>query len=98
MWAIDKGNEKVVELDMAFHLDADTIKRAHKCKHLYKCLNGGGKCLCPVEEQIGEEDSPGAFVQYIQGNSCSYRVSYGIGSYNLCTCPVRIEIYKRYGK
>lgn len=79
---------------MKIEVNPDVINKTTHCDHDFLCLSDewtqcgviknliGGKLLC-VHFDWGKQ------------RDCSYMVLFG-GDY-YCTCPTRIEIYKRYG-
>jgi hypothetical protein len=62
------------------------------CKKDFECIKNNKTC-CKVERSV---DDKVLFVECSEKNSCKYRLAYG--SYFICTCPTRIEIYRRFGR
>ena len=72
----------------------DRIRRkAKKCVRDFACLCGDEKCLQNVEHTLQGS------VCYVncEEKGCAYRVSHGFLGV-VCSCPVRVEIFKRHGK
>lgn len=69
----------------------EILRQAAKCKKGFACLSGDDKCLSDVEHSIQDT------VCYVkcEDSSCPYFVSHDfLGS--VCSCPVRVEIFKRF--
>ena len=79
-------------------IDDDIIQLAKQCRNGHSCLNAEDDGLCPIERVIGKKDTQVAFVRCIATAPCPYRISYGSGLRYVCSCPVRLEIYRRYGE
>jgi hypothetical protein len=62
------------------------------CTKDFACLNGNRDVLCKVEKCFREHV---LFVACLQQGYCCYQRRYGFTGY-VCTCPVRMEIYKEY--
>jgi len=83
--------------DMAFKIDAKIIARCHMCNKGLSCLTGEVSALCPVDKFISREGREAVFVKCEETEYCNFRIPFGMCGHG-CTCPVRIEIFKRYGK
>jgi hypothetical protein len=71
----------------------EVLRKTTKCEMEFACLSGDDKCLFNVEHTI--QDS--VFYVTCEEEDCPYRVSHGfMGA--VCSCPARVEIYKRHGK
>jgi len=76
---------------MAFQISEDAKKRISKCSRNYDCLNNDKWDTCCIEQEI----SGGLFIKYIcKQENCHNFLYYG--PRNICMCPVRVEIYRRY--
>jgi hypothetical protein len=76
---------------MLFHLNSNTIEQT-TCPDNFKCLQHTHCGMCQVERRI-----PGNNIS-VSGDgreSCHYRSMAGLSF--ICNCPVRIELYDRYG-
>jgi len=78
---------------MIMEIDDKIIKAAVNCKRCFACLAGGGKMNCKVESSIRNEL---LFVKCLTKDPCNYKSSFG--NKNICKCPVRIEIFRKYKK
>ena len=83
---------------MVFLVDDEIVKLAIHCKKGFLCLEPGGQYLCPLERHAdGEAETP-PFLKCLKKEECVYKVpSSNTGDF-VCRCPVREEIYSRYGK
>jgi hypothetical protein len=73
-------------------LVSDEARRATiRCPHNFDCLNSEGYPICPGKKLIGNI----LFVEAVGKLSDPYKVPFCAG--HICTCPMRIEFYKRYG-
>jgi hypothetical protein len=71
---------------------SDEIKlSASYCTKEFSCLSDANRDLCRVKEHIGEKVY---FIACKEDKYCAYKESFG--NENLCTCPVRKEIYDKY--
>ena len=75
---------------MNIKVDDDIIQQTTKCGKNFSCLSGE-KPICSVELCI---DNKIHFIKCVSNKSCSYRVPFGYS--DVCTCPVRKELYNRY--
>ena len=74
-------------------IDDEILRKTTKCGNGFTCLSGDDKCLNDIEDSVGHA------VCFVRCNSedCSYYVSHGfLGA--VCSCPTRVEIFKRYRK
>ncbi len=77
---------------MNLEISDQILQQTTKCPHGFNCLTSAEYPQCDVERMIGNILS----VKTTNSLFCSYRVNYGHGYF--CTCPTRIEIYKRLGR
>lgn len=75
-----------------FDLSEKTIAKTGKCPEK-RCLNDPQYELCRVEQHVNGEV---VFIRPCQQCRCDYKVNFGSGY--ICTCPIRIEIFNRYGR
>jgi hypothetical protein len=68
-----------------------TRQKTDKCWRGFVCLSGDGT-LCPVTNCVSDL----VFVQRTTQAYCPYDVTFGFS--HICSCPVRREIYQRYGE
>ena len=70
---------------------SEEILRKTNCRDGFSCLSGDHTCLCDVEDDIA---GVVCFVKCTD-KGCPHMVSQGfLGT--ACTCPARVEIFKRY--
>lgn len=69
----------------------ETIKLTIKCNHDFICLDNSNFC-CKVKDCISNEVH---FVDRATNKICPYAVPFGYAF--ICNCPVRKEIFNRYG-
>lgn len=77
---------------MKKEIDQDLIEATTKCPRDFLCLEQMGKPNCKVESFVMKN------VLYIKCPSdvdCNYILSQG--ACNICLCPTRKELYKKYG-
>lgn len=79
---------------MRYKIDDSIVKRATKCGKDNACLKDVKYPLCSVKQRIEYSDI--IFICSDELNLCNFKFPFGSGY--ICSCPVRIEIYKRYGK
>jgi len=80
-------------MNLDITIDEDLKVQASKCESSVGCLNGNGHKLCNVVCSCGDQV---LFIEFQKKRRCNYKSSFGFSSY-LCNCPVRKEIYKKYG-
>ena len=79
-------------MNKKFKIGEETIKATKKCKKDMSCLNKESKDRCKVDHSVGSE----VFLyKCLSSKHCSYRESFAVGIY--CSCPIRIELFKKYG-
>jgi hypothetical protein len=77
---------------MEYHVSRDAVEAAAACTKGFSCLNGSGGHLCPVEYSV---DGKVHFITCLNDARCSMQQTFG--NRLLCGCPVRKELYNRYG-
>lgn len=83
----------IVARRVEFEIDDDILARASECRLDFVCLKDLTSCLCKIEHNL---DDAVLFVEYSQRYDCPYRMKCW-GSLNVCTCPVRTAICRKYG-
>ncbi len=80
-------------MEMPIKIDEDIRQRTTKCKHDFACLSDERHDLCKVTSSIASK-----VVLTDCGNRlpCDYCILFGTSS-AVCTCPVRNELYNRFG-
>ena len=76
---------------MKLEVDKTVVDKTTKCPDDFACLTGKYE-LCPVHLAI---NSDALLIGSNEGKKCDYIISFG--GQPVCTCPVRIEIYRKYG-
>ena len=77
---------------MAKKVDKKTVNETLHCEKNFACIKIDKHVCCKVENCINKEVH---FITSIDNNNCNYKISFG-NSY-FCTCPVRKEIFNKYG-
>ena len=77
---------------MKYKVPDEIVEQTKKCKKDYECLSGSVD-LCPIN--LPKDTS--VYVKCKNNQQpCDYCIS--VGSIEcMCTCPTRLELYKRYG-
>jgi hypothetical protein len=70
---------------------SDEILAKTKCPSSFKCLNDENLKICTADMCLNGI----CLLKEASHNICTYRLGFGY-SY-ICVCPVRAELYKRYG-
>jgi hypothetical protein len=79
--------------DFAVKIPDSLIDKADKCEKGLACLNDSHHNICPVENCVSGK------VHFIKCKSncyCPYKVTFGYD--DICRCPIRTEIYNKFGK
>ena len=79
---------------MSLEIDEELLELTDRCIDDLSCLTDGTKCFCEVENVAAHE------VFFVKTESalvaeCPYAEPFGYSV--ACMCPVRKEIYRRYG-
>ncbi len=77
---------------MGFEIGDDIKKATKYCGKGFSCLDGGRNDLCRIRKCIGGKVH---FIECLNGSSCAYKKDFGGSKY--CDCPVRKELYRKYG-
>jgi hypothetical protein len=72
-------------------IDKNILEKTTKCEKNFKCLDNPKEICCKVEEVI---DNKVFFVKCLSYDYCNYKTPYGYS--NICSCPTRIEIYRKH--
>ena len=75
---------------MEITIQEQFLRKATACKNDRRCVNGAS--MFPVEDPVG---ATALVVTPPNGADCDYLTRLDTTVY--CTCPVRIQIYKKYG-
>ena len=76
---------------MEIIIPQDIIQKSTKCSKNVRCLSDVSHDLC---QAICSMNKDVLFVKCVEGKDCSYFEPHD--KIQLCTCPVRKEIYRRY--
>jgi hypothetical protein len=74
---------------MNIKVEDNIIQQTTKCGKNFSCL--AGETPCSVEHCI---DNKLHFIKCVSNKLCNYRVPFGYS--DVCTCPVRKELYNSY--
>ena len=72
-------------------IEKDILDKTTRCNKDFDCIKNNNIC-CTVTRNVDKEV---IFVECGEKNSCNYRMNFG-GS-DICNCPTRKEIFKKYG-
>jgi hypothetical protein len=76
---------------MKLKVDSEILGQTTKCPHEFECLVSEEYPECEIEQGPTNIYFVKEKVWY-----CPYKISFGYGQ--LCSCPVRIEIYRQYNQ
>lgn len=79
---------------MDIQIDEDVKAQATKCTTSLGCQNDKDYELCRIIRPTN--GSGGIFIECQEEKHCNYKSTFGY-SLHFCSCPVRKEIYKKYG-
>ena len=75
---------------MALTISQEIIDQATECDRDFSCLVNSSEPSCKISACIKNA----YFIDNLE-RTCPYNIEYG--HQHLCTCPVRKEIYRKYG-
>lgn len=78
---------------MKFKVDDVTIDCATHCEKSLACLNTEDHVYCPVVHCVMHTVH---YIECLHDEPCAYKET--LEGSTICTCPVRMEIFNRYGK
>jgi hypothetical protein len=78
---------------MDLKLTDEILKQASNCPKNHRCLSNQQDGRCRVYYSI--EEIPFLMIKNQRDEYCPYTFVYG--EKRFCTCPVKIELYHRYG-
>ncbi len=76
---------------MDIQINNEILKKT-TCKKGFSCLSGNKNEICKVELNVEDKIH---FVKCINNDPCNHRRSFGYSF--VCLCPVRKEIFNKYG-
>jgi hypothetical protein len=66
--------------------------RTTRCQSDFSCLSGPLDSICKITRRIAGDVF---IIQCAEKSTCKYCECFG--SWSICTCPIRMELYKRHG-
>lgn len=72
-------------------IDDKIIAGTLLCKRNFGCMKNNMHVYCKVEDCVNEKIH---FVRCVDNLHCSYKMVFG--NSNMCTCPMRKEIFNKY--
>ncbi|MBN1842477.1 MAG: hypothetical protein JW883_09395 [Deltaproteobacteria bacterium] len=78
---------------MTFEVDEDVRQKTTNCQKLFGCLTGNIHDMCEVQRPLGAMGV--LIVKPKDVLSCLYYVRLDVSDY--CICPIRNQLYTRYG-
>jgi hypothetical protein len=87
------GHQRSGRTRMEIQVDLRIAAQARRCKKQLVCLSGDLESLCKVKDIAPDVLY---LVEDTDKQKCGYQVRFGRDAV-VCLCPVRREIYKRYG-
>ncbi len=73
-------------------IDPEILLKTVHCTKTFECLHGEKSNICEVERCVGDEVH---FIKCKGTNSCNYVFSFGLS--HICRCPIRKELFQKYG-
>ncbi len=73
-------------------IDSEIIDKATKCDKKFACLADSKHLCCEIYISLNNEI---CVLRGVAKNKCNYKMG---GFSEVCTCPVRVEIYNKYKK
>jgi hypothetical protein len=67
------------------------VKETNDCKKNFSCLKTKEHDFCRVRRCISNSVH---FIECIDSNNCNYKIAFG--DCQICTCPIRKEIFNKY--
>lgn len=87
--------ENVIHLErqalMILEISDQALKETTECQFSFQCLHDEKRCVCIIERYL---EGNGCFLKIAKSRLCPYMISFGYSQ--MCHCPVRIELYRRY--
>lgn len=77
---------------MEIEIDEKIVTKAKACIKNFDCLNNDMHIYCKVEYCCNNKVH---FIKCLDNQYCSFQKSFGFAF--MCTCPLRKEIYNKYG-
>lgn len=80
-------------MEQRFEIGEAVIQAATECEKALACLQCEEQVYCAVEQCLMHRVH---YVKCLHDETCVYQSS--LENFPICTCPVRKEIFNRYGK
>jgi hypothetical protein len=80
-------------VEMPIKIGEDIRQQTTKCKYDFACLSDERHDLCKVTSSVA---SKVVLTDCVDRLPCAYCILFG-ASLAVCTCPVRNELYNRFG-
>jgi len=74
-------------------IDKKIVAETSKCEKNFDCLNNNEHVYCHVESCVNKGVH---FISCQEKSTCSYKMTFGFSF--ICTCPIRKEIFNKYGQ
>lgn len=78
-------------MDVKLEVSQEIRQKTDKCWRGFACLSDAEAGVCAVHDHVGGV----LFVEKIKQAYCPYDVTFGYS--HICACPVRRELFERYG-
>ena len=76
---------------MSLDIDNSVLEETTSCERTFACLKGEEHIYCRVEDSVVDRIH---FVSCLNKKYCSYKIDFGLSK--VCSCPTRIEIFKKH--
>ena len=77
---------------MLIKIDDKTLQITKKCQRSFGCLDDKQLDMCTIERCI---EGNGCYLKTAVFPDCNYQIS--LVNSEICSCPTRSELYKKYG-
>ena len=81
----------VNQTEMDRFVSEEIKSTATKCNRMHECLTWSRDRLCKVTSTVNGNE---LYVACEHGKDCDYQ--HAVEGRTLCTCPVRLEVYRKY--
>jgi len=72
-------------------IENEIQRETTRCKKDFNCLKNEGTNCCKVMNCVNDKVH---FVNYTSKDYCGYKMTFGYS--DICTCPIRKEIFSKY--
>lgn len=77
---------------MKYKMRGETLAGSTQCSRYFDCLLEGKCAKCEIQRLV---EGIGGYISTPDPQPCPYKLD--TGTFMVCTCPTRIELYERYG-